>query len=198
MFAVSCSDKNEETEIYDFNNEKKLMEVSRNILGEDVKKVFAGVFDDDLDKGVAAVVEVNETDRWGLQFVLLKKSGKNLVKEYETEVFEGSVNESLLNVIKFPSFDYELLYYNSQSYFMGSGGGEIYSYIVDLGGKKVYYAHLVVSSGSPSLFLSEDINKKEIEDFFIMNFKRDYPKLIVVQEDPDLALNKLNPTEKKL
>jgi hypothetical protein len=86
--------------------------------------------------------------------------------------------------IKFSSFDYDLVYYNSQSYFLGSGGGEVFSYIIDFENKQVYYAHLIVESeSSTSLFISENTSSKELINFFTLTFKKDYPGLKLVQDD---------------
>lgn len=81
-------------------------------------------------------------------------------------------------------FDYELIYYNSQDYFLGSGGGEVYSYLINFNEGKTYFAHLVDEPGkSASLFLSENIDIIEVKNFFISNFKRDYPAVKLIQKD---------------
>ena len=111
-----------------------------------------------------------------LQF--LEKSGNKFNSKYETELLDGSFKESFVDKIKFSSIDYDLVYYNSQGYFMGSGGGEVFSYIVDFENKQVYYAHLVVESGSStSLFISENTQNKELINFFTLTFKKDHPVL---------------------
>ena len=67
---------------------------------------------------------------------------------------------------------------------MGSGGGEVFSYIVDFENKQVYYAHLVVEPGSStSLFISENTQNKELINFFTLTFKKDHPTLKIVEDD---------------
>jgi hypothetical protein len=67
---------------------------------------------------------------------------------------------------------------------MGSGGGEVFSYIIDLENKQVYSAHLVVESQSATyLFISDNTQNKELINFFTLTFKKDYPGLTIVEDD---------------
>ena len=69
---------------------------------------------------------------------------------------------------------------------MGSGGGEIFTYIIDLNKRAVYYAHFFIIPDKPvSLFLSENITP-EIREFFVRHFQKDYPKLHIVGKDINL------------
>jgi hypothetical protein len=96
----------------------------------------------------------------------------------------AKVTQNFVDKIKFSSIDYDLVYYNSQGYFMGSGGGEVFSYIVDLENKQVYSAHLVVESQSSTyLFISDNTQIKELINFFTLTFKKDYPSLTIVDDD---------------
>ena len=85
------------------------------------------------------------------RFYLLKLKGDDLVKISQTDLLQGSFKGSLCNKIKFPSFDHELIYYNSRDYFLGSGGGEIFSYIINFQENKTYYAHLVADENKPAV-----------------------------------------------
>jgi len=99
-------------------------------------------------------------------------------------LLDGSFKQGFIDKIKFSSFDTELIYYNSRDYYLGSGGGEIFSYIIDFEAKQVYYAHLVIEpSTSVSLFISENTGNKEIRNFFVLTFKKDYPNLKLVDDD---------------
>jgi hypothetical protein len=70
---------------------------------------------------------------------------------------------------------------------MGSGGGEVFSYIIDFNKKETFYAHLVAEPEKPVyLYLSGNINNPEIKNFFIGNFKRDYPSPTLISKDIDL------------
>ena len=90
----------------------------------------------------------------------------------------------MVDKIKFSSIDYDLVYYNSQGYFLGSGGGEVFSYIIDFENKQVYYAHLVVESPTEtSLFISDNTQNKELVNFFTLTFNKDYPTLKIVKDD---------------
>jgi hypothetical protein len=85
------------------------------------------------------------------------------------------------------NFKYEMIYYDSQDYFMGSGGGEVFTYIIDLNDRSAYYAHFYTTPDKPvSLYLSPNVIKPGIRDFLIKNFQKDYPSLQIVNKDIDL------------
>ena len=110
-----------------------------------------------------------------------------LVKKYETSLLDGSFKESLVRKIKFPKFKYELIYYNSQDYFWGSGGGEVFAYIINYAKKETFYAHLFSESRKQvELFLSKNITEPDLKKFFISSFKKDYPELKFTSDDVSL------------
>ena len=80
------------------------------------------------------------------------------------------------------------MYYNSQDYFLGSSEGEVFSYIIDFKNQKTFYAHLFIEKEKISLFLSDNIDNREIKDFFVANFKRDYPNLQIVSKDVNIDI----------
>ncbi len=189
IFSCSKEKKEQAKQMLDFNNPKVVMEETKKLLGDNVKFAHKGKFKGELPVEIAAGIEISDKNNWGIKFYLLNGVENKLVSVYETKLLEGSFSECLVNQFKFPGFDYELVYYNSQDYFLGSGGGEIFSYIIDFKKQNTYYAHLFSGPRKPvSLFLSENINNQRIKDFFISNFRRDFPSLTVVPDDVDLDL----------
>jgi len=188
VLVSSCGDKgDDDLPRIDFENKLQLMELSKKVIGNDVVSAFGGFFDDTPGKKIAAVIETDENIDWGIKFVLLELQKGRLETIYQSRILPGSHRESFLDKIKFPSFVYELLYYNSQAYFIGSGGGEIYSYIVDFGNKEIYYAHLINEARKPiSLFISANTTNKDIKNFFIQIFRKDYPGLKLTDQDVSL------------
>ncbi|MCU7490638.1 MAG: hypothetical protein HF312_05940 [Ignavibacteria bacterium] len=159
----------------------------RQILGTKVSFFEEGKFQEDSSPGIAAGTEKNGKTEWGIKFFYFKKANNDLSKTFETPLLKGSFTESLIKKIKLGNADYEMIYYDSQAYFMGSGGGEIFNYIVDFNKNQVYYAHFFSVEKKPtSLYLSPNTNVKEIRDFFIRHFQRDYPELRIVEKDYNL------------
>lgn len=184
LIIFSCSDKGEKIPVIDYNNKAQLLEVVKKHYNPNAVFVAAGIFDDTGKQMIGVGVEVENNEEWGIKFSMLQAVNEYLTVKYESDVLEGSFKESFVDKIKFSSFDNELLYYNSQSYFMGSGGGEIFSYIVNFNDKQIYYAHLVVEPNElTSLFISDNTENKEIKNFFLLTFKKDYPNLKVVTDD---------------
>jgi hypothetical protein len=182
--VLSCSDKKEKIPVLDFENKIQVLDAVKKHYNKETQIALGGLFDETGKQFIATGWEINNSDEWGIKFVFLEKSENEFISKYETEVLDGSFKESLVDKIKFSSIDYDLVYFNSQGYFMGSGGGEIFSYIVDFENKQVYYAHLVVESeSSTSLFISENTQNKELINFFTLTFKKDHPGLKIVEDD---------------
>ncbi len=168
-----------------------LFNYAKQKIAEDVKDIEYGVFERDSSKGLIAGREFMSEKEWGIRFYYIKFVNSNPLKVYETPLLKGSLNESLLKRFKLADYNYELFYYDSQDYFLGSGGGEIFSYLIDLNTKEVFSAHFFTVPDNPlSLYFSPNINRSEIRDFFTKNFQRDYPNLVVVSRDFDLDKEK--------
>jgi len=187
-FLASCgSDSDSEVAKVrpDFSNQEVVLRETQKILGDGVRFAYKGFFLPDTGVQIAAGVEIENKDVWGIKFYLLKLTDNKLVNVYESEVLEGSFRESMVKKIKFPDFMNELVYYNSQDYFLGSGGGEVFSYIINFEEKQIYYSHLFSDARTGiSLFVSENVSDN-LRNFFVSNFKRDYPGLKIASKDVD-------------
>ncbi len=184
IFIVSCSDKQEKIPAIEYENKTKVLEVVKKHFNKDVEIAFGGMFDETGKQLIAIGREINNSQDWGIKFTFIEKSGNEFETMYETELLDGSFKECFVDKIKFASINYDLVYFNSQGYFLGSGGGEVFSYIIDLENKQVYYAHLVFESEiSISLFISDNTVNKELINFFTLTFKKDYPQLKKVDDD---------------
>jgi len=184
LLFISCSDKSEKIPALNYEDKKQMLEIAKKFFDENTSHAFGGVFDESGKETIIAGIEKNDKSEWGIKFYQLRLNDNKLEVVFETNLLDGSFKESLVDKIKFPMRDYELIYYNSQGYFMGSGGGEVISYIIDFGKKEIYYAHLVADPVvPPSLFISKNTQDKYIREFFYTYFKKDYPKLRIVDED---------------
>ncbi len=187
LIFVSCSGKKSnqtDDQTVDWGNPQVVLQKAKEVLGPNVSFAYNGRFDMDTVVEIAAGVETQSPKEWGIKFILLKMEGDQLKIAFQTKLLNGSFKQCLVQKIKFPFFDHELIYYNSQDYFLGSGGGEVYSYLVNFNQKETYYAHLVTEQGKPiSLFLSDNIDIPQVKGFFTSVFKRDYPSLKVVSKD---------------
>ncbi len=180
----NVKEKNKEEIIAKYKDSKYALAQAKKILGNNVKFAYSGKFDSGQGLEVAAGTEIKNSNKLGIRFYLLNLQGDNLVTSFQTKILNGSFQQCLIQKIKFPWFDHELIYYNSQDFFMGSGGGEIISYVINFTSKEVYYAHLIVRKNIPvSLYLSNNIKIPGLKSFFISNFKRDFPKLALIQDD---------------
>lgn len=184
----SCSTKKQgEKPIISITDSLAVNKEAKKLLGDDLRFITTGDFAGDSLLEVAAGIEIVENNNWGIRFILLDIDDNKLVKKYETNLLDGSFKESFVQKIKLPKFDHELIYYNSQDYFWGSGGGEVFSYIIDFNKQETYYAHLFSESRRQvELFLSKNIVEPELKNFFVSVFKKDYPDLKLSSEDVTL------------
>jgi len=175
-----------------YNSQGFLIEKVREVLGKNVSFAVKGNFDNKNNLEIAAAKEINETDTSGIQFFLLELKETELSVISSTKVLRGSLTKSLTNKIKFPFFNYELLYYNSNNYYMGSRGGEQFSYIINFKENETYYSHVVSAPKKlAQIYISKNIKRKEIKNFFISNAKRDFPNIRVSVRDMNIDDNNL-------
>lgn len=166
-----------------FENEQMVLKTAKDLIGESISFTTAGYFDSDSVKSIVAGTEISEKNSWGIKFYLISWIEGEFRIKYQTGLLDGSFVQCLVDKIKFSDSGSELIYYNSKSYFLGTGGGDVYSHIINLKDQKVYSAHLsVISEGRISLELSDNIDKPVIKNFFISYFRRDYPNLRVVEK----------------
>ncbi len=188
LILFSCNEKESgipENKI-DLNSPETILKEAKKVLGNDVQVTVTGHFDQDTTKEFTAGTEINKPDEWGIRFYLLKQGSSGLTVIDSTNLLEGSFTDALVRKEKLPSRDYDLIYYNSLDYYLGSGGGEVFAYLVDFRESQTYYAHLFTGKGSRiSLFMSDN-TAPEIKNYFLSAFKRDYPNLKVEDKDIDL------------
>lgn len=189
FFIYSCGDKKEDAEKpgFSINDSSSVYSEAKKIFGDQLKTVLVGNFDSDTSLEAAAGIEITGNNQWGIKFILLEQENNQLIKKYETALLDGSFKESLQRKISFPNYKYELVYYDSEDYFLGSGGGEVFAYVLDFNTQKTFYAHLFSEARETvKLFLSQNIADKQIHKFFVSNFKKDYPDLQLSSEDVSL------------
>jgi hypothetical protein len=190
IFLNSCGEKGHGPSLAELNksysNPSFVLGEAKAVLGDDVKQTYKGRFDQDSVIEVVAGTEIANSAEWGIRFNFLKLESGKLTKVWQTDLLPGSFKGSLCDKIKFPSFDHELVYYNSKDFYMGSGGGEVFAYIINFQEHKTYQAHLIAQEKPVSLYISDNIDVPEIHNFFFSIFKRDYPQLNIIDKDVHL------------
>ncbi|RPI67719.1 MAG: hypothetical protein EHM47_15375 [Ignavibacteriales bacterium] len=184
-FFISCGDNEEKKQapLKDFKDPAVQLKEAKSLLGEDAQMTFLGNFDKNKNEELIAASEINTKDEWGIKFTSIKLNNEKPEKVFETKLLEGFLEDSRLEKLNLSSKDYELLYYHSGDFFMGSGGGEVFSYVIDFEEEEVYYAHLVADNKKISLYISDNISDDEVKQLFLNTYKRDFPAYVLVQED---------------
>ena len=182
LFAISnCGKKNHH---FNLNDERIVKNIAEEILDEDIKFSSVGYFSSDSARSIIAGIEVSNGNKKGIVFSLIEQVDDEFKLVYRTDLLEGSFDNCLVDRMKFSSSEGEMIYYNSQDYFLGTGGGDIFSYVINLVKKEVYYAHLIVHKSTQcSLYLSKNIEDPLLRRFFISYFKKDYGTLNMLKSD---------------
>ena len=182
LFLFSCGKKEDKS--INLDDPATVKNIANKVLSADIKFSTTGNFTFNKYASIVAGTEFTGKDKWGISFNLIEKEDGEFKAVYKTDVLDGSFDKCIVDKIKLSSFGGEMIYYNSKDYFIGSGGGDVYSYIIDFRTKEIFSAHLTVGrSAYASLALSDNIEDKLIRQFFISYFKKDYPSLRVIQSD---------------
>ncbi|GAB6283180.1 MAG: hypothetical protein STSR0008_19370 [Ignavibacterium sp.] len=199
LFFISCDKENKDSEQTDKTNLYEQESLKKFLNKHSIKDFQYAVYDKFLDSSSQKEIdskaniiigkEIMNQDEWGIKFLLYTNKNDSLVKIYESKLLDGSFTESKVEPIQFPDYNYKLLFYNSQDYFMGSQGGEVFSYIIDFNLKEIYYAHLFIIQGKPiSLYLSDNIKNETIRKYFVSVFTNDYPNLTIAKNDTKIEM----------
>jgi hypothetical protein len=158
----------------------------KNLLKAKDAIVLLGNFKGDTTQQAVALIDVNKKEE-KISFNLVEIKDTKLEKKDESQSLQGSLKGCKFEKINLPGISNDLIYYNSQIYFMGSNSGEVFAYLMDFKSRKTYYAHLVSEPRKPEYLYISELNDPEIRNFFINNFRKDYPAFKITPKD--LVLN---------
>jgi hypothetical protein len=185
IFITGCEKKTSEQPpviIKPFYNYETLSNEVKNLLHVDYSIVLQGNFNGDSTQQVAALINVNKKEE-KISFILIEIKETKIEKKDETQPLQGSLKDCRIEKINIPGVPNDLIYYNSQIYFMGSNSGEVFSYLINFKTHKTYYAHLVSEPQKPEYLYVAEMENKEIRKYFIDNFRKDYPAFKISSKD---------------
>jgi len=182
VILSSCGKKDEKP--VDLNDPAAVQRIVGEILPKEARFSTSGHFTSDKILSIVAGTETDTKNIQGISFILIDKKDDEYKVDFRTHILDGSFEKCLVDKIKLSSLGGEMIYYNSKDYFIGTSGGDIYSYIIDFRNKEVYSAHLVSGKTKRALlYLSGNVTDKLLRTFFVSYFKKDYPSLQVTQSD---------------
>lgn len=164
-------------------NGKGILEYTRLKYNPNAHNAFYGVFLDAEKYAAVTVEEVSNISDWGIRFVLLNPVNDTLEVVYTSSILEGSLQESILKPCRIKNFDYDMLYYNSGSYFLGSGGGDVYVYLADFERKIIYQAYGEVNNDGALILHIYSNLPEEVYGFIISELKTNFSSLIINHTD---------------
>ncbi len=181
LLVCGCGEKIKQV---NFDDPRAVRNVANKLLEENIKFSSAGYFSSDSARSIVAGTESSGTNQFGISFSLIDFLDDELKVVYSTDILNGSFDKCIVDKMKFSSDKNEMIYYNSKDYYLGTGGGDVYLYIINFNSREVYIAHLIVErSAGVSLYLSENLNDPTMRQFLISYFKKDYHALRVIKSD---------------
>ena len=182
LSIISCGKKNDQH--VNFDDPRSVRNIANNMIDETIRFSASGYFSSDTSRSIIAGTEKSEKSKMGISFSLIEKVDDEFKVVYNTGVLEGSFNKCIVDKMKFSSDGIEMIYYNSQDYYLGTSGGDVYLYVINFAEREVYYGHLIAErSSGTSLFLSENLIDPMLRRFFISYFKKDYTSLRIINSD---------------
>ena len=182
LFLTGCGKK--DSKPVNYNDMRAIKNLAAQLIDKEIKFVTSGNFSSEETKSIVAGTEVSGKNQWGISFSLIEKIDDEFIVVYDTGLLEGSFNNSIVDKMKLSSFKGEMIYYNSKDFYLGTGGGDVFLYIINFSKKEIFYAHLIVQkSAGVLLYLSENIEDPMIRKFFIRYFKKDYSALRIIKSD---------------
>ena len=182
IFLVSCGKKDDKP--VDYNDKRAIKNLAAQLIDKEIKFITSGNFSSEKTKSIIAGTAVSGNNQWGISFDLIEKIDDEFIVVYNTGLLEGSFDNCIVDKMKLSTFEGELIYYNSKDFYLGTGGGDVFLYIINFSKKEIYYAHLIVQQSSGVLlYLSENIEDPMIRKFFIRYFKKDYSALRIIKSD---------------
>jgi hypothetical protein len=184
IFVILSSCGKKDKKPVDLNDPAAVQRIVGEILPKEARFSTSGHFTSDKILSIVAGTETDTKNIQGISFILIDKKDDEYKVDFRTHILDGSFEKCLVDKIKLSSLGGEMIYYNSKDYFIGTSGGDIYSYIIDFRNKEVYSAHLVSGKTKRALlYLSGNVTDKLLRTFFVSYFKKDYPSLQVTQSD---------------
>ena len=182
LSIIGCGNKNDQQ--VNFDDPRSVRNIANNTIDETIRFSVSGYFSSDTIRSIVAGTEKSEKSKMGISFSLIEKVDDEFKVVYNTGVLDGSFNKSIVDKMKFSSDGIEMIYYNSQDYYFGTGGGDVYLYVINFAEREVYYGHLIAErSWGTSLFLSKNLVDPMLRRFFISYFKKDYAALRIINSD---------------
>ena len=182
LSIISCGKKNDQH--VNFDDPRSVRNITNNMIDETIRFSASGYFSSDTSRSIIAGTEKSEKSKMGISFSLIEKVDDEFKVVYNTGVLEGSFNKCIVDKMNFSSDGIEMIYYNSQDYYLGTSGGDVYLYVINFAEREVYYGHLIAErSSGTSLFLSENLIGPMLRRFFISYFKKDYIALRIINSD---------------
>lgn len=183
MSGCGKGDKSEGQLVVFKTDAEKIIEFVNNAYHCKEAKVLKGMYKPNYDL-YAVVYEINSGTDFGIKFMLAHLHADSVIVDYTSNLVDGAVNQSVFETVKIPGANYDMAYYSSSDYFMGSGGGEMFTYVIDFNTSSIGYGHMFISVGGvPNFYIPATVKGQNIREYLIGRIKSDFSDIKVVSQD---------------
>ncbi|MBI2419820.1 MAG: hypothetical protein HYV28_18300 [Ignavibacteriales bacterium] len=103
---------------------------------------------------------------------------------YVTEPLEGDPDNTELTSVRLTDIPHPIVYFNTGDFLMGTGGGEVFHYLIDAAKEQIYPAHFIADKSSGfGLYLPPQSRAAVIQDFFHAKVSKQYSPLSTLKRD---------------
>lgn len=148
--------------------------------------VLFGNFTDSTKLICAILLKMESKDLKNLSIAFVDTSlinSENFVL-YVTDPLEGDPENTELTSVLLTDSPHPLVYFNTGDFLMGTGGGEVYHYLIDAAKKQIYPAHFIADKANGfGLFLPLISRAAEIREFFHTRVSKQFSPLSTLKRD---------------
>lgn len=148
--------------------------------------VLFGNFLDSTKSTCAILLKMESKDLKNLSLAFIDTAlinSENFVL-YVTEPLEGDPENTELTSVTITGSKQSFLYFNTGDFLMGTGGGEVYHYLIDAAKEQIYPAHFIADKTNGfGLYLPPISRAAEIREFFHTKVSKQYSPLSTLKRD---------------
>jgi hypothetical protein len=151
-----------------------------SVVTGEIITALEGNFSNAKDVVYAVLIDDQTKNLCHLKIKFIRKFDTYYQAAYSSPSLEGIKKSFGLEKAILPGLSYQLLYFDSGGYYLGSGGGEIFSYLIDAEMARTYSALLRIGDGNPpQILIPRSCNRIEVRNYFIKKLQGLYPEAAV-------------------
>ncbi|MCX8009836.1 MAG: hypothetical protein N3A61_01670 [Ignavibacteria bacterium] len=167
LFVSSCEIRKEQPKeqkdesAYKTSSSMNVIDKAKKFFGDDVLFADEIYLKDSTNKvTVVILTQTKNKIKYGIKFITADLNSDSPFVINQTEFLDGVEENSSFGNLNFADVNQKLLYYDSKTSFLGSGGGDVYVYLYDVNNGNLFSAHAIFLEGEKKILFSKELQKK--------------------------------------